>query len=190
MSKNMTWLASVSVSTLMTACVVSSRPPPAGPPPAQPVEAPPPAPRPPPGPVAADNGQPKMHATLDALERAQRQLAAAGANKGGHRQKALTLIEKARSEVQAGIDYANAHATTVGRDEPPTPPEPVATNVPGAQHQPHMAQTMIELREAWRQLAEAKGDKGGHRAKALALIKEALGEVQQGIAYADSHGGH
>ena len=36
-------------------------------------------------------------------------LQAATPNKGGHRERAMRLIEHAMGEVQAGIDFANMH---------------------------------------------------------------------------------
>jgi hypothetical protein len=57
--------------------------------------------------AAAD--QPHMQAALNALKTAQRELGAATRDKGGHREKALKLIEDAMTEVQAGIDFDREH---------------------------------------------------------------------------------
>ncbi len=149
------------------------------PPPAQPAQPGPP--------MAVDNGQPKMHATLEALGKANAELTAASPNKGGHRAKALELVQHATAEVKEGIAYANSHPTEVGTAEAPAPPEPVSGEVGGAQHQPHMANAMVALREARKQLVEAKGDKGGHRAKALAMIDDAMRQVHEGVEFADHH---
>ena len=167
-----------SLALVIGASCASNPPPPA----AQPM-----APGAPVAPVAADNGQPKMHATLEALGKANAELTAASPNKGGHRAKALELVQHATSEVHEGIAYANAHAHEAGAAEPPAPPEPVNGEVAGAQRQPHMANAMVALREARKQLVEAKGDKGGHRAKALAMIDDALRQVHDGIMFADHH---
>ena len=133
------------------------------------------------GPVAVDNGQPKMQATLQALGAAEQQLEAAAHNKGGHRVAAIGLIRQASAEVQAGIQYAAAHPTEVGPAEGAAAPEPVDEAVAGGAGQPHMAQALVDLREARKQLRQAKGDKGGHRARARSLIGDALMEVHQGI---------
>ena len=53
------------------------------------------------------NLQPEMSAALDSLREAQRQLMAADHNKGGHRDRALQLVQQALSEVQAGMEYAD-----------------------------------------------------------------------------------
>jgi len=48
--------------------------------------------------------------------------------------------------------------------------------------QPHMNNALHALENAQAQLQEASSDKAGHRANALRLINEAVGEVQAGIA--------
>jgi hypothetical protein len=57
--------------------------------------------------VQADQGH--MHAALDALRAAQRQLLEASPDKGGHRVKALRLVKDAISEVEKGIEYDRRH---------------------------------------------------------------------------------
>jgi hypothetical protein len=47
--------------------------------------------------------QPHMYAALDALRTARSELQAALANKGGHRVKAIALIDQAIEETNAGI---------------------------------------------------------------------------------------
>jgi Repeat of unknown function (DUF5648) len=55
--------------------------------------------------------QPHMQAALQQLKQAQAELQRAEHDKGGHRVKAIQIIEQAESEVQAGIDYDNQHDT-------------------------------------------------------------------------------
>jgi hypothetical protein len=142
-----------------------------------------------PGPTgpAADNGQPRMQAALQALGGAQSELQAASPNKGGHRERALEIVGHATQEVQAGIDYANQHPTEVGDAEGPAGALPVDEEVPGAGTQPHMRNAVVQLREARKQLWDAKHDKGGHRAKAIELINDAIKQTREGIAFADGH---
>jgi hypothetical protein len=52
--------------------------------------------------------QGNMERALSALGAAMQSLQAA-ANKGGHRERAMRLIEHAMGEVQAGIDFAYQH---------------------------------------------------------------------------------
>jgi hypothetical protein len=54
----------------------------------------------------AIGAQPHMTASLALLQSARGELAAATPNKGGHRERALGLIDQAISEVRAGIAFA------------------------------------------------------------------------------------
>ena len=50
--------------------------------------------------------------------------------------------------------------------------------------QPHMAETIAILQSARAELVKATPNKGGHRERALALIDQAVGEVQAGMNFA------
>jgi hypothetical protein len=169
-----TWHAIIAVGlgSILNACGGAQTPPPVAGPPAA---------------VAADNGQPKMEAALVALQRAQAEVNAASPNKGGHRETALGLIAHAIDAVNAGREYAAAHPTEVGEAEGPAAPEPVDEEVPGAGRQPRMAAGIVALREARRQLNEAKHDKGGHRVQAIGLINQAIEQLKEGIRFANTH---
>jgi len=56
----------------------------------------------------ADN-QPHMQNALASLQRAANQLHDAAADKGGHREKAIELVNAAIAQVREGIKFANAH---------------------------------------------------------------------------------
>lgn len=56
-----------------------------------------------------DEPQPEMTAALDSLRDAQQHLMGAASNKGGHRERALQLIEQTMSEVRQGMEYADHH---------------------------------------------------------------------------------
>jgi hypothetical protein len=64
-----------------------------------------------------------------------------------------------------------------------------ATLVPDviADPQPKMRVALDSLRDAQRALEQASHDKGGHRAKALQLTKQAIDEVQAGIRFDNRH---
>ena len=47
-----------------------------------------------------------MTASIGMLQSARAELGAATANKGGHRERAMQLIDQAISEVRAGITFA------------------------------------------------------------------------------------
>jgi hypothetical protein len=50
--------------------------------------------------------QEHMRAALDALRTARSELQQAEANKGGHREAAIRLVDQAIDETQRGIDFA------------------------------------------------------------------------------------
>lgn len=56
-----------------------------------------------------------------------------------------------------------------------------------AEKQPHMQHALHALENAKAQLEKAEHDKGGHRVKAIELINQAIGEVQAGIEYDNTH---
>jgi len=58
---------------------------------------------------ATGGGQPHMQAAMDNLRTARDELNAAESNKGGHRERAITLINDAMNQVQRGIDFARTH---------------------------------------------------------------------------------
>ncbi len=53
--------------------------------------------------------QPNMTAAIQNLREAQMNLEKASQNKGGHRERALQLIQQAIAEVEEGVRYANTH---------------------------------------------------------------------------------
>lgn len=58
---------------------------------------------------AAAEHQPKMDQALKSLADAKAALEAANANKGGHRRKAISLIDEAIHQVREGKKFANTH---------------------------------------------------------------------------------
>jgi hypothetical protein len=54
----------------------------------------------------AIGAQPHMAETVGLLQSARAELAAATPNKGGHRERALGMIDQALAEVRAGIAFA------------------------------------------------------------------------------------
>jgi hypothetical protein len=54
----------------------------------------------------AIGAQPHMAETMTLLQSARAELVKATPNKGGHRERALGLIDQAIGEVQAGINFA------------------------------------------------------------------------------------
>ncbi len=52
---------------------------------------------------------------------------------------------------------------------------------------PHIRAAMRDLRQAANQLEHADHDFGGHRAKALELVKQASGELREALEWAKAH---
>ena len=57
----------------------------------------------------AIGAQPHMTETITLLQSARAELAQATPNKGGHRERALGLIDQTIGEVRAGIEFAAGH---------------------------------------------------------------------------------
>ena len=56
------------------------------------------------------------------------------------------------------------------------------TTAPAEAAQPHMSAALSNLQSALNQLQAATPDKGGHRLKAIALVREAIDETTRGMA--------
>ena len=117
--------------------------------------------------------QPMMQAARGDLQTAKRELQAAIADKGGHRVKAIRLVNSAIAEVNAGIAYDRRHNHAVALS--------VEDLFAATPDQPHMERAKDALESAKNNLERATADKGGHRAKALDLVRDAIDEVKKGI---------
>jgi hypothetical protein len=102
------------------------------------------------------------------LQNAKANLISAEHNKGGHRQKALNLVNQALAEVNKGINFARRHNHANASFE-------VLLD------QPHMDAALSFLKSAKSDLERSTADKGGHRANALNLVNQAIDEVKRGI---------
>ena len=112
---------------------------------------------------AAPPDQPFMEAARADLQKAKAELQLATRDKGGHRAKALNLVNSAIGQVNAGIQFARRHNHAASPD------------------QPHMQAALDALESARNNLDKANADKGGHRANAIQLVKDAIAEVRLGI---------
>jgi hypothetical protein len=135
--------------------------------------------------LGAGDGEPKMQAALWSLEQAKTEAEAPGSDDGGHLERALGRIQQAIDAVNAGLQYAATHPTEIGGAGGAAAPASVDEQVPGAERQPHMSRALVALHEARRQLREAKDDKGGYRVHALILTQDAIGELREGITFAN-----
>ena len=117
--------------------------------------------------------QPMMQAARADLQTAKRELQAALPDKGGHRVNAIRLVNSAIAEVNAGIAYDRRHNHAAALS--------VEELFAGSPDQPHMERAKDALESAKNNLERATADKGGHRAKALDLVRDAIDEVKKGI---------
>jgi uncharacterized iron-regulated protein len=123
--------------------------------------------------TAAAPDQPFMRAARADLQTAKSELQRATPDKGGHRVKAMTLVNQAIAQVNQGIafDRRHNHASAVT----------VETLFAARPDQPHMQAALAALESAKNNLERATSDKGGHRQNALDLVKDAISEVKKGI---------
>ena len=56
-------------------------------------------------------------------------------------------------------------------------------------YQGNMEHALAALNQALGSLRESTANKGGHRGRAMDLIRQAIDETQAGIEFADEHGG-
>jgi hypothetical protein len=115
--------------------------------------------------------QPYMEAARADLQKAKAELLVAEHNKGGHRAKAVGLVNQAIAEVNRGIAFARRNNHAEAGDPFAVTPD-----------QPHMQAALDNLKNARNNLVQATADKGGHRANAIKLIDQAIAEVNLGIA--------
>jgi hypothetical protein len=117
--------------------------------------------------VSATPDQPNMQSAKLNLQNAKANLIAASPNKGGHRAKAINLVNEAIAEVNRGIAFDRRHNHTTVNAAPVD--------------QPHMQAALEFLRSAKSDLERATTDKGGHRVNAIRLVDQAIDEVKKGI---------
>ena len=58
---------------------------------------------------------------------------------------------------------------------------------PDPERHPHLRAALRDLRQAGNQLEHADHDFGGHRVKALELVKQAEGELREALEWAKAH---
>lgn len=134
--------------------------------------------------ISAD--QPQMQNAKANLEQAKDALRKATADKGGHRERAITLIDQAIGAVNNGIEYDRTHFTP-RRRRLSTFDEENFLLTATAPDQPHMMEARRFLQNAIGNLNVATADKGGYRQQAINLTRQAISEVDAGIAYDRRH---
>ena len=86
----------------------------------------------------------------------------------------MSEMKLSRRHIMTGAAVANAAA---------------AVTAPAMADQGNMDAALRQLQNALDSLHRATPNKGGHKERAVALIEQAMAEVQAGITYAAEHGG-
>lgn len=145
-----------------------------------------------------------MKAARQDLNKALNALKRASADKGGHRERAVDLVGQAVAEIDKGMAYDKQNPNDRQRERPAKRSElpPRGDDVDGASgvrlvaaswaaqkpsEQPNMQLAKTHLQSALSNLDRATADKGGFRVNAVRLARAALNEVEQGIAYDNTH---
>jgi hypothetical protein len=131
--------------------------------------------------VRAD--QPRMEAAKDDLNNALKYLRKATADKGGHRERAIDLVSQAISSVNRGIQYDRKTPNRFWRRNSNFVENNLFIPANSATDQPNMQKAKDYLRSALDNLNRATADKGGYRTEAIRLTREAINEVERGIAF-------
>lgn len=138
-------------------------------------------------PARAD--QPRMFAAKEDLENAMKYLKKATADKGGHREQAMSIVSDAISSVNKGIEY-DRNNYTPGKGKGRRNSDFGETNfvpVLAFGDQPNMEKARTYLNSALSNLNRASADKGGYREQAMKLVRDAISEVNAGIEYDRTH---
>ncbi|MEJ7625134.1 MAG: hypothetical protein WKF34_14170 [Pyrinomonadaceae bacterium] len=125
--------------------------------------------------------QPNMTAARNDLNKANTSLRKASADKGGHRNNAMTLVSRAIAAVNDGIAYDRTHLTPGKRGRRNSAIDETALG--SYPDQPNMQAAKNHLQSALNNLQRASADKGGHRERAIDLVRDAISEVNKGIAF-------
>ncbi|HMS40029.1 MAG TPA: hypothetical protein PKE69_07385 [Pyrinomonadaceae bacterium] len=134
-------------------------------------------------PTRAD--QPFMRAAQENLEDALKSLKKATADKGGHRENAISITSQAITSVKNGISYDQQNPNDRRRrNNTENEFSPVNYN---NFDQPNMVKARESLQSALANLRKASADKGGYREQAMNLINNAITEVNRGIEYDRNH---
>lgn len=128
--------------------------------------------------LAMSVDQPFMESAKVNLNQAKNNLSKATQDKGGHRNKAKNLVNQALNEVNKGIKYDRRNGNENFSAE-----EVFSDFGTSSADQPFMEKAKTDLEQALNNLKKATSDKGGHRNKAIDLVKEAINEVEKGIKY-------
>ncbi len=126
--------------------------------------------------------QPYMKAARNDLNKAKTALKRAMADKGGHRNNAIGLVDRAITQINNGIEYDRKNP-----NNRPKRNSDFDENSFVNSDQPNMKIALERLEAALDNLEKATADKGGYRVNAMNLVRDAISEVRKGIEYDRNH---
>lgn len=130
--------------------------------------------------------QPFMKAAKSDLNKALSSLKKATADKGGHRNNAISLVNQAISDVNNGIEYDRQNPNNRRRRNSEFV-EMSGNDFTNNYDQPNMKNAREHLQNALNNLEKASADKGGYRGNAMSKIRQAIEEINKGIEYDREH---
>lgn len=136
-------------------------------------------------PARAD--QPFMRAAKDNLDDAMKYLKKATADKGGYREKAMSLVSQAISSVNNGIAYDQKTPNDRKRRNDAGFESSLLEANSNNYDQPNMVKAREYLQSSLSNLNRASADKGGYREQAMRQVRDAINAVNDGIEYDRTH---
>lgn len=118
---------------------------------------------------------PYMHHALYELAESRTELKEAAHDFGGHREKALKAVDEAISQMEKALEAAGDKYVAKAPEK-----EVYKTY----EFHPHLHHAVHELKEARKELKEAKHDFGGHREKAVEKVDHAIKQLELALKFA------
>jgi hypothetical protein len=118
---------------------------------------------------------PHLHRSLFEMREAEKELKEAKHNFGGHRDVAVTALDLAINEMEKALEGVNDPYKGF------TPPKGLYDSY---KNHPHLRHSLVEMREARKELKEANHNFAGHREKAADLLDVAIQETEKCIEFA------
>jgi L-lactate utilization protein LutB len=126
-------------------------------------------------PRASAEEHPRLHSALFEMRQARTELKEGAHDFGGHREKALSALDDAITQVDKAL-------RSVGDDIKGV--NPGKETYKGYSHHPHIHHALHEAREAKAELENAKHDFHGHREKAVAALDRVIEQLEKALQFA------
>ena len=117
---------------------------------------------------------PAMHHAIYELAESKKEIKDASHDFGGHREKALVAVDEAITHMEKALEAAG------DKYVPKAPEKDVYKQY---EFHPHIHHAIHELKEARRELKDAKHDFGGQREKALEKVDHAIKQLETALKF-------